>query len=163
MFLPYFANPTVGDDLDHSFGVDTWPSAPEITETQALRQREESPDYVMEDSTLGVGVPDDMSAEEWLDAIEAVHPTDPDPEPPTGPDTTPPTVSGTYPEADAIGTPVGEPVRAGFSEPVTDGVIVVKSTTAPRPPARRPRTTQAGCSYSRPARRWRPTSGTPPR
>ncbi|MEV1005238.1 Ig-like domain-containing protein, partial [Nonomuraea sp. NPDC050202] len=127
IFIPYEDNPTVGDDRDSTFTSDTAPVADALTEAEALKQIEAAPDYVMEDSALALGVPEDMTAEEWLESIEAVHETPgdpPDPEP--GPDTTPPTVAGTYPEPDSTGVPYATTIRAGFNEEVSEARIEVK-------------------------------------
>ncbi|TMR87918.1 DNRLRE domain-containing protein, partial [Nonomuraea basaltis] len=81
MFLPYVEEPTVGDDRDNDFSSGSYPEASSIDEAAALLQRENSPDYMMEDSAVGVDVPDDMTPEEFMSSVEATHPIDPPPTP----------------------------------------------------------------------------------
>ncbi|MEU3166991.1 DNRLRE domain-containing protein [Streptosporangium sp. NPDC006930] len=135
IFMPYKENPTVGDALDDTFTSETMPVAPLVTEEQSQAERENADAYFMEDSSVGFNVPDDMTREEWLDSIGAVHTPEPDPSPsPTGPDTAPPTILGTSPEGDDVDVAINTQVRTSFDEPVTGAQVTVKdSVGAPVP------------------------------
>src|SRR5690606_8653854 len=102
------------------------PEAPEMTEEDVLAARETPVDYVLEDSSLGLRPPDDMTLEEWLEDIGATHPLEPDPSPGPDPDTAPPTVIGTLPDGDQQDVPIDTQLRVSFDEPVSGAQITLR-------------------------------------
>ncbi|WP_186404474.1 DNRLRE domain-containing protein [[Actinomadura] parvosata] len=70
--IPYKEIPTVGDARDNSFPSTEELSAPLMTEDEVLAARESVPfDYSMEDSQLGLATPDDLTPEQWEEAVGA--------------------------------------------------------------------------------------------
>ena len=124
--IPYKPNPTVGDAIDNTFVSPKLPEAPEMTEEDVLAARETPVDYVLEDSSLGLRPPDDMTLEEWLEDIGATHPLEPDPSPGPDPDTAPPTVIGTLPDGDQQDVPIDTQLRVSFDEPVSGAQITLR-------------------------------------
>ncbi|WP_191898642.1 Ig-like domain-containing protein, partial [Planomonospora parontospora] len=115
--IPYRTSPTVGSVIAHTDIPANDAPAPLISEAEALIQREEASDYVMEDSALGLAPPDDISPEEWLTAIEA----DKSPQP----DATPPSVISTVPSSGQTNVPANISIRADFNEEITGAEITV--------------------------------------
>jgi hypothetical protein len=123
--IPYKANPTVGDVLDHDFHATEPEQAPLVTVEEALAARENAGDYFLEDSRTGFSLPDDLTKEEWLEAIDATEPG-PTPSPSPDPDTTPPVVTSTMPWDTQTGLPLDAKATAIFNEAVTGTAITVK-------------------------------------
>ncbi|WP_327045244.1 DUF4082 domain-containing protein [Microbispora sp. NBC_01189] len=75
IFMPYQdTEPTEQEIAAYTFTSQTMPEPPAVTDQEALGLRENATGYALEDSSVGFNVPDDMTREEWLESIEAVHP-----------------------------------------------------------------------------------------